>query len=1338
MPRVLAVPLDWFAFISLPGARDTNWEALGRELVRRNYERYGRLVAFSQQAGVEYHLYVDEECELGSPGRHWGWQAKWYDLPASNRLGAARRRDIEDSLRMSERQLPDLTDWVLWLHKLPSAPDVTWFHALTSRFRLRLWTGDEVDGLASGSASTVRAAYFGELVRTPLDLEACRERSIAPVRQRWDPAVHVSVPAERALRRVLAEPGTWPELGTHAATLAERAGMLMDTGGADMSADAAIETLRSEMASAAVRLAETVVAINENRPANARSLVAEDLEQVLSTREIRTLARRLRAMRHPSALIVSASVWDLARASELVTELRRDISIQICAVIGDAGLGKTYLAAELTQPNPNRPAGIFVMGRNLAGSHGWDELARSVPGLALSSFDEVLEAIEAAGSRAGARIPVFIDGLNEAEYPASWTNLIESLLPALQGKQHVVILLTLRSSARRVIPRGTPVLKLPGFRHNVAEAVEKYFDYYLIEPGDTDLPWDRFESPLFLRIFCEATNPERTKPAGPEAVPKSLTAAFQLYREVAVGRVSTQLHLADSDVQAALDTVAMELWTRGSRWLPFGDLRCLVGDGPRAWQDSLARALEDEGVLSREREAEADQQSAILFDAFAGHLIADAIITRVGAAGFNAWVGSTDTRARLGAIRRPVGRRMGRAISLAGRFAPRAVARRLDTRLPEKHPLSDDIVDAFVGLLPRKLYRPFWPLLTGRLRREAVTRSADLEGALIDAETCKELESAYARADNWALIVRSHAARYSARHPLNAAFLGKVLERMAVNTRDLFWSEWIRANRDTVEADIVRFETSITDGTPSESVALHARWVAWTLTSTVRGLRDRATRALFHLGLAHPLTLFQVAESFLDVNDPYVRERVLGASYGAAMAHRNPTTEFTEAFAPLVGTLRGKYCEPDASNSTAHWLEREYVRGLLSLAELAGLTGVWRLALPAALPARLSEEEAAEVRATLHMDFENYTVGRLIPDRDNYDMDHPEYKQVLSVIHSRIWQLGWRKSLFGEIDKRIGNSRFNSEEEGRIDRYGKKYGWLGFYEIAGELVETGKLRLDEFSSERLSDIDIDPSFPQPPPRRELSIRPWASATPKDDKRWLTRAPIDIPTELLRTSAIDGHHGPWLAAEGYLRHRDPGTDRSVFGFIRCVLVDPADAGDVVTEGGSRTYLGNSWVPEVPGDYYVFAGEFPWLPSLAHHANLYEVEIESSGRAVSGEVLAHEYRWESYHSELNKAGQTPVPSVRFSRAFDLRWRPPSFDQVEPSGRVASMTRRGPAGFEGDILYLREDLVDSYAGGRRLVWMVWGERQLKLTFGGPRPKWYDNVVSNYKELWRDISVR
>ena len=230
-----------------------------------------------------------------------------------------------------------------------------------------------------------------------------------------------------------------------------------------------------------------------------------------------------------------------------------------------------------------------------------DDLVTRLRGLPATSFEELLEAVESVGVRTGSRIPIVIDGLTESEDPATWRGELETLSSILSSFQHVVVVVTLRPSAADVaLPSSLPRVSLHGFSSLTSEAISRYFDYYKIDAGGLRLPLDRFSDPLFLRIFCEATNPDREVWVGPERVPSSLVGAFTEFRRVAVERIAkrpgSSIRRYSPDILEALDAIAISMWDTGRRAIPFNEIRELIGDTSADWTESLARALVEEGV----------------------------------------------------------------------------------------------------------------------------------------------------------------------------------------------------------------------------------------------------------------------------------------------------------------------------------------------------------------------------------------------------------------------------------------------------------------------------------------------------------------------------------------------------------------------------------------------------------------------------------------------------------------------------------------------------------------------------------------------------------------------
>src|SRR5665213_117409 len=106
--------VNWAEFAKLPGSTQQNFETLCRSLIWLHYGRYGRFAARAHQPGVEFHLQLPAKCALDAPGKWYGWQCRWYDLPSGNARGTTRRNKIKDALDTTMKVLPDLTDWILW------------------------------------------------------------------------------------------------------------------------------------------------------------------------------------------------------------------------------------------------------------------------------------------------------------------------------------------------------------------------------------------------------------------------------------------------------------------------------------------------------------------------------------------------------------------------------------------------------------------------------------------------------------------------------------------------------------------------------------------------------------------------------------------------------------------------------------------------------------------------------------------------------------------------------------------------------------------------------------------------------------------------------------------------------------------------------------------------------------------------------------------------------------------------------------------------------------------------------------------------------------------------
>ncbi len=1317
--------LNWDIFTGLPGSAETNFELLCRGIVRQNFGSFGVFRALANQPGVEFHLKLDMRCDpLGDPGRWWGWQCKWYDLPAKGELGATRRAKIEDGIRKTEDHLPGLTDWVLWTRRTLTKDDQKWFNGLSSKMKLHLWTGDEVENLLAGQAAVLRSTYFGELVLTPDILRERHEQAVAPIRVRWQPDVHHVREAERQLRRMLGESASWDELRTLASDLRATAQAVENS----PPVPPQLAPLVTAVVATSRQSADTLERVAEGIRSGDLDLLRDEVTahpRALPV-DIATTPRRLRSGNQRAGLYATNAVAACRDAVGLIGAVATGFSSRLVAVLAPAGCGKTHLAAQLTSGTTTRPHGVLLHGRELHATHSLDDLARrvSIAAQPVPSMEALLAAVDAAGQRARHRLPVFIDGLNESEDPRMWKPLLASLQTTLAKYPYVLLVCTLRPEfVDDALPDGTRRIEIEDYGEETIEAVREHFRYWKIDATDALLP-EFLQHPLTLRLFCEVTNPTRQQVVGVNAMPGSLTSLFERYLEqvgVRVVELAPRAHrFYAQDVNSAISMIANRMWESRSRAIGLGELRNLLGDAQRSWDQSIVRALEYEGVLLR-MPSDGNDAFVPVYDLLGGHIVANALLAKHGQPSFESWITEPSTTTLL-----------------AGDYNVR-------------HPLADDIVRSLVAQIPRRFFaKQLWQMVNEPLREHALRLAARLEPASLDAETVDALLE-LVREGDVEILGRLWELRGSPCHPLNAEALDRALRTMTVAVRDLRWTEWIRRNRDDVISrgrsvlrDFEHLEQRWRSGHVRTGDRLRARWVMWTLTSTVRRLRDQATRALYWFGRVDSEGLFALTIDSLVVNDAYVGERMLAASYGVVMSHQRADAEFAVILKPFLEQLASALVGVSASAPTHHYLARLYVRGIVAFAARfyssslpPSLDSTWSFAAPAPVQPLVNGVPGAdEADWTLHMDFNNYTLGGLFDDRRNYDMDHAGHQAAVAHVLGVVWALGWRRATFEALDRRIAEDAYRS---GRIyrppaERYGKKYGWIGFFTYAGVLEDRGQFPRANYP---FSDVDIDPSFPEKPPTDGDTSVPdaWLSPDVERHERWVCEGTTSMPHSLLRRERIGEHRGPWLAVHGFVEAADRILGRKAWALVSCFAVDKPSAPLLCSalRAGTRPWGARG----VPSDHYTYANEIPWHPKFASEAldeDAYRQEITVGTDMLSAEVLAHEYAWESYHSELNRAGSVRVPSHSFSTRFDLRGAPQSFDQFLPDGTRATISLTGVDGLDADILYIREDLLRQYAGERAIVWFAFGERELKPYPPSP-PEWLVDAQRQQANAWCDV---
>ena len=99
-------------------------------------------------------------------------------------------------------------------------------------------------------------------------------------------------------------------------------------------------------------------------------------------------------------------------------------------------------------------------------------------------------------------------------------------------------------------------------------------------------------------------------------------------------------------------------------------------------------------------------------------------------------------------------------------------------------------------------------------------------------------------------------------------------------------------------------------------------------------------------------------------------------------------------------------------------------------------------------------------------------------------------------------RIGWSEECFDNIDREIMDLQFSrSDIEGKVERYGKKYAWIGYYKAASVL-QDAELLNNEYYKWRVPEVNYDCTFPQFGVNVQLDIPELLSPKDIDNARWM--------------------------------------------------------------------------------------------------------------------------------------------------------------------------------------------------------------------------------------------
>lgn len=926
-------------------------------------------------------------------------------------------------------------------------------------------------------------------------------------------------------------------------------------------------------------------------------------------------------------------------------------------ISGDAGMGKTHVSFNIYENqiiNQKEPA-IFILAKDIYTEENLENQLKNILSIPTDwSFDDFLGALEISARVYKVKIPIIIDGLNESTHWSSvWKNGLEKFILKLKQYLHIVLITTYRSSYEdQLFPNkyfeydDKWKLKkyINGFEGLNWKAIERYFEYYKIKLENHSNAIGYFKHPLHLKIFCETKNPNRNKEVKVSFQNEDLFDVFDEYIKRSNNNITASLKELDPKynndfTEKKLLQLSKYFWEHNTRGMPRSE---------KLFSNDELRIFEGENLLIYRDWNEKNDKEEIQFtyDLLGGYLISKYLIqtyeeyypiikvpsnnwiVKVAKAFSDEYIPERATDLCYESFKKTsilINTVISNKVALEKFITSRDLKKRL-LEFKTEHPLYDDILRTITILIIKKSNIFLFNILENeRAKKYSIESLFEINSKFIkeNEELIKNFLENEFISNSEQLLNLSKQIEFDTAHPLNFHFWSDLLKKSSMLERDLFWSEYIRANHSWYGNSyftqfVNNFEKAcIEQKEISNRVHISAKKVMWVFTTNIKRLRDEATRALYYYARRYPKEFLDLLEYSIDINDPYVVERMFAVTYGLAMARQNDYEDesYRKYHLPLYGRfLFDNMFSSEAKYPTIHILARDYAKRTIDIALIhhsSLLTSSEKELIKYPLKDYFHKEWGTipnykELKyrfgTPIHTDFENYTIGRLIEGRSNYDSEHEEYKLILSQIYWRMYNLGYLFTKFGEIDKQIGNDSWrnsNNESAGKIDRYGKKYSWIAFYEMAGHRSDLGLLKKWENEDElRISDTDIDPSFPIELREynlfEEINKNNFLGDLEKEAVTWYSN---DNDLDISGYIKLNSHLGTnekndWVLLKGSISQKDKEDQtRDVNIGINAILVDREEYKKIKNLTDKYHDYSFDYLQNIE-DHYIYDGEIHW--------------------------------------------------------------------------------------------------------------------------------------------------
>lgn len=785
-----------------------------------------------------------------------------------------------------------------------------------------------------------------------------------------------------------------------------------------------------------------------------------------------------------------SEVIDLQKNLKIPPFIEKYILSRVCFIEGDPGVGKTHLLTHLVSKLRinDEPLSLFVLGSEFSNDDSvFDQLSSITD--SDYKFSDYLIYLNEYGREQNSVVFFIIDAINESDFLNSWKKVgLNLLIREFENKEFLKLIVSFRSDYEQLLVSDEVKSKIDsgfvcqivhnGLDIDTIESVNKFYNCYGIVFCSLDLIDENYTNPLYLRLLCECLSKDR------ELTKWSSSPYIGLFEEIKrikdediksdLKKLGNQLLGDEPLLNLFLNEFNSNLIKKRQRKLSYFDISEFQFFKKDFYisPSIFLRVLTRNGIfVSDLAEKENDKNYGFFYDKLTDYSIASYLFTD--------FVKVINDYYQLQPLETYLNKEFSDYNSTSRDYlVTPQVFNFIDVLYTDK--LSRECNKEMYFALETTLYsikdnggRQQYLDEYAKSYKWRSNRSIRPEFFL---EFC--LENNISSGLIFDVLI---SCSVKTTNPLNAEFLHSYLFDMTINERDEKWTTYANDNFGSEDNRINQIITSflkkdnLLQHIDTKRTFLLLVLFSWILTSSNRKLRDETSKAMIavlkcHLELAEPLL-----EKFLNVNDPYVIQRLYGIVLGSIIQSTSDNKQekcssislfvYKNIFAKDVvyedillrdyARLIIEYTYSFFKSTFPSEIDLEKVRPPYRSHKIS--SKIKAVDVPEYIGAlKIKDSMKISTEGSLYGDFGRYVFESAL---SNFDCDVLALKNfAMNIIFNEI---GYNTAL-GDYDCSRTISYYPGQKN-KNERIGKKYQWIAFYKILALASDHFSL-IDRYSS----------------------------------------------------------------------------------------------------------------------------------------------------------------------------------------------------------------------------------------------------------------------------------